>query len=74
MFTENNRAIIMEALEEYGWLDNRDNAMVLEERKRLANKLLARGDSPGEVADVADLPIDVVMEMANQMLELPAGV
>ena len=67
MFTEGVRDIFMEGAEQHGWLDSRDNVKILEERKRLAQKLLARGDSPSEVAEVADLPVDAVIEMANNM-------
>ena len=67
MFSEDLRELFMEGVEQYGWLDNRDNAKVLEERKRLAQKLLARGDLPDEVAEIAELPISAVIEIANQL-------
>jgi len=74
MFTENTREIIMEAIEESGWLNNRDSMMEIEKAKKIARKMLTRGDSPSEVAEVTDLQMDTVIEIANQMQKLPVGV
>jgi len=67
MFTEGVREIFMEGADRYGWLDNR----LKKGKMEIARKLLARGDSPNEVADVTDLPIDTVIEISNQ--KFPVG-
>ena len=74
MFTENNRAVIMKAIEEGGWLVNRELESLKNLSNTIARKMLARGDSPGDIVEVTDLPIDEVIEIANQMQKLPAEV
>ncbi|MCL2197427.1 MAG: hypothetical protein FWB80_00740 [Defluviitaleaceae bacterium] len=74
MFTENTREIIMEAIEEHGWLNNRVSQRITQERMKMAKKMLARGDSPEEVSDVTELSIEDVIKIANQMQKLPFGV
>ena len=74
MFTENTRDIIMDAIEEHGWLDSRENAKLLEEKKRLAKNVLMLVDSPEKVAKAIELPVDIVAEIAKQMQKHPVCV
>jgi len=59
MFTEDSRAAVMEIIDERGWLDARD----VEMKKQAARKMLLRGYPPEEVADINDLPLDVVLNL-----------
>ena len=75
MFTENNRAVIMEAIEEGGWLINRELENSKKVAKNISNtiakKMLARGDSPDDIVEVTDLSVDEVIEIATQMQKTP---
>ena len=64
----------MEGVERYGWLDKRDSKLILENTKQIARRLLLRGRPIETVAEDTELPLDTVIEIANQMQELPAGV
>ena len=70
MFTEDTREIIMEAIEENGWLDGHET----QKAKQMAKKMLMYGDSPQKVAEITELSIDTVIEIANQMQKLPTSV
>jgi len=70
MFTEGAREIFMEGADRYGWTADRE----IEKAKKIARKMLERGDSPSEIAEVTDLSIDTIMEISNQMQKLPVGV
>lgn len=74
MFTEGVRDIFLEGADRYGWLNDRDSNQKLEKAKEIAKKMLKRGDSPSEVADITGLPIDIIIEISNQMQNLPVGV
>jgi len=65
MFTKDVREIFMEGAEKYGWFAARD--------KKLAKKMLLLGDSFEKVAAVTELPLEIVIEIANQLQELPAN-
>ena len=67
MFTEGVREIFMEGAEQHGWLDDFE----IRRLKTVAEKLLMLGDSPEKVADATELPIDIVIEVANKMKEIP---
>jgi len=70
MFSEEtSMKIIIDAMEEGGWLVKRDN----EKAKKIARKMLSRGDSPNDVAEVTDLPLDVLMNLLNEHPPIPAG-
>ena len=70
MFTEGVREIFMEGAKQHGWLDDFET----KKAKKIAKKMLERGYSPNEIVEVTDLPIDTVVELANQMQKLPVGV
>jgi predicted transposase YdaD len=74
MFTEGIREIFMEGAEQHGWLDNWLDNRETKKAKDIAKKLLLLGDSPEKVAEATELPLDIVVEIANQMQELPIGV
>jgi len=78
MFTENTREIIMEAIEENGWLEGwlakLDSRMEIENSKKIARRMFLLGDSPDKISEATELPIDTVIEIANQMQKLPADV
>ena len=74
MFTEGVREIFLEGADRYGWLNDRDSNLKLENSKEIARKMLLRGDSPSEVADVTGLPVDTIIEVVNKMQKLPVGV
>ena len=59
MFTEDTREIIMTTAEEGGWFEKRDT----ERDKMKAKKMLIKGYPPEEVADIQDLPLDVVLAL-----------
>jgi len=63
MFTEDSREAVMEIIDERGWLDARDVARDVEIKKQAARKMLLRGYPPEEVADINDLPLDVVLNL-----------
>ena len=55
MFTEDTREIIMEMVEEGGWLEERD--------KRKAKKMLLDGEPVEKVARWMDLPVEELMDL-----------
>lgn len=63
MFTETNRGIIMEAIEENGWLDGRETKRL----KEVAKKMLLRGTSVEIVAEDTGLSLNTVAEIANTL-------
>lgn len=74
MFTENTREIIMEAIEEHGWLADRDSNREIEKAKKIAKRMLMLGDSTEKVSEATELPIDIILEIANQIQKIPVGV
>ena len=74
MFSEDLRELFMSSAEEHGWFAGRDNNREIEKSKRIAEKLLMFGDSPEKIAEATELPLDTVIEIANQLQKLPAGV
>ena len=64
--------IILETAEENGLLDDRYNSREFEKAKKIAKKMLMFGDSPQKIVEITDLPLDVVMSIANQLEEIPA--
>ena len=55
--------IITEALEKRGWLQERDQRRTTEDAKKIATKMMLRGHSPEEVADITELSIETVRNL-----------
>jgi len=78
MLTESMREIFLEGADEYGWLDARDKR--IEEKaaqkaaQAFAQRMLLRGFSIEDVAEDTELSVGAVIEIANQLQELPTGV
>ncbi|MCL2385967.1 MAG: hypothetical protein FWC89_00305 [Defluviitaleaceae bacterium] len=74
MFSEDLRELFLEGADKYGWLNDRDSARLLEERTRMAKKMLMIGDSFEKVAKITEIPIDTVISIASELEKIPAVV
>ena len=54
---------ILEGVDKYGWLNERFEQIKIQNKKEVAQKMLIRGDSVEEVAEIVDLPIETVMSL-----------
>jgi len=85
MFTEGLREIWMEVIDEYGWMDSRYKKIEEEAAQRAAQEtaqraaqefvqgMLLHGLSIEDIANITKLPIETIIEIANQLQELPAN-
>jgi hypothetical protein len=69
MFTDGVKDIFLEGAERYGWLDNHEMGKV----KKIAQKMLMRGQSIEEVSETTELPTDTVLSIANQLKRIPVA-
>jgi hypothetical protein len=61
--SEEVREIIMSAAEKTGWLDNRITQTRAQEREEIARRMLLRGGSVEELAEVTELPREAVIRL-----------
>ena len=70
MFTEGVKEVFLERVDRYDWLNERD----IKRLKEVAKRLILLGIPPEKAAEATELPLDSVIELANQMQKLPDGV
>jgi len=59
MFSEGVREIFLEGAEEHGWLKTRD--------EKIAKKMLMRGVTVEDVAEIMEIPFEAVAELQRQV-------
>jgi transposase len=60
-------AIAIDVGEETGYMAKRDIKRDIENAKKIAKKMLIRGDSIEEVVEITEIPLETVTTMANQL-------
>jgi len=61
--TEAVKEIFLEGAEKYGWLNDKYEQNKIQDRKETAKKMLMRGYSVEDAAEIVDLPIETVMSL-----------
>jgi len=74
MLTEGMRDIFLEGADEYGWLDSRYKKIEEEAAQKFVQGMLLHGLSIEDIANITKLPVETIIDIANQLEELPAGV
>ena len=74
MLTESMREVFLEGADEYGWLDSRYKKIEEEAARKFAQGSLIRGFSIEDIASITRLPIETIMDIADQLQNLPANV